>query len=60
MRFRIERKGIKADGIFLLNVRFADDLMLFSKNSFQMENPVNELNRGSVNACLEINMQRKT
>lgn len=40
-----ERRGIKVGRIHLSDLRFADDVLLFSGNTVGMENMINTLNR---------------
>ena len=52
------RQGVNVDGENLTNLKFADDVVLFSKTSKQMEKYLNSLNSDSLKVGLK-NTQRK-
>lgn len=53
-----ENKGININGQFLSNLRFADDIILFSENSSQLESMINEINYISNEIGLELNTSK--
>nr|CDJ90892.1 RNA-directed DNA polymerase (reverse transcriptase) domain containing protein [Haemonchus contortus] len=54
-----DEKGIRVDGRFLSNLRFADDIVLFSSSIAEAETMLAELNKAGKKAGLRIN-QTKT
>ncbi|KAK6732101.1 hypothetical protein RB195_016466 [Necator americanus] len=54
-----EERGILVDGRFLSNLRFADDIVLFSSSTNEAETMLNELNEAGKRLELRIN-RRKT
>ncbi|EYC30135.1 hypothetical protein Y032_0005g2468 [Ancylostoma ceylanicum] len=50
-----EERGIRIDGRFLSNLRFADDIVLFSKSTEEAEVMINELNEVGKRIGLRIN-----
>lgn len=52
------KKGINIKGKFLSNLRFADDLVLFSETASQLQGMINELNCVSRDIGLELNIDK--
>ncbi|KAK6737066.1 hypothetical protein RB195_019643 [Necator americanus] len=50
-----EERGIRVDGRFLSNLRFADDIVLFSSSTSEAETMLNELNEAGKRIGLRIN-----
>ncbi|KAK6758364.1 hypothetical protein RB195_015901 [Necator americanus] len=50
-----EERGIRVDGRFLSNLRFADDIVLFSSSTNEAETMLNELNEAGKRIGLRIN-----
>ncbi|KAK6764744.1 hypothetical protein RB195_024901 [Necator americanus] len=50
-----EEGGIRVDGRFLSNLRFADDIVLFSSSTNEAETMLNELNEAGKRIGLRIN-----
>ncbi|KAK6756094.1 hypothetical protein RB195_014468 [Necator americanus] len=53
-----EERGIRVDGRFLSNLRFTDDIVLFSSSTNEAETMVNELNEGGKRIGLRINRKK--
>ncbi|KAK6736283.1 hypothetical protein RB195_019139 [Necator americanus] len=53
-----EERGIRVDGRFLLNLRFADDIVLFSSSTNEAETMLNELNESGKRIGLRINRKK--
>ena len=53
-----DEKGIRIDGKFLSNLRFADDIVLFSRNTTEAETMLNELNEAGKKIGLRINRKK--
>ncbi|KAK6750351.1 hypothetical protein RB195_002369 [Necator americanus] len=53
-----EERGIRADGRFLSNLRFADDIVLFSSSTNEAETMLNELNEAGKRIGLRINRKK--
>ena len=51
-------KGIKVNENYLSNLRFADDIILFSETASQLEEMINELNSISLEIGLELNTSK--
>lgn len=55
---RWEQKGIKIDGKYLSNLRFADDIILFSGTSSQLEDMLKDLCEVSIKIGLQLNTSK--
>ena len=53
-----ENKGIKIDGEYLSNLRFADDIALFAENLQDLQKMLNELNEESKKVGLHMNFSK--
>ncbi|KAK6749833.1 hypothetical protein RB195_002068 [Necator americanus] len=53
-----EERGIRVDGRFLSNLRFADDIVLFSSSTNKAETMLNELNEAGKRIGLRINRKK--
>ncbi|KAK6751408.1 hypothetical protein RB195_003042 [Necator americanus] len=53
-----EEKGIRVGGRFLSNLRFADDIVLFSSSTNEAETMLNELNEAGKRIGLRINIKK--
>ncbi|KAK6762716.1 hypothetical protein RB195_023433 [Necator americanus] len=53
-----EERGIRVDGRFLSNLRFADDIVLFSSSTNEAETMLNELNEAGKRIGLRINRKK--
>ncbi|KAE9419848.1 hypothetical protein Angca_004248, partial [Angiostrongylus cantonensis] len=53
-----DEKGIRIDGKFLSNLRFADDIVIFSKSTSEAEMMINELNEAGEKIGLRINRKK--
>jgi len=53
-----EGKGIKIDGEFLNNLRFADDVVIITDNEKDLKEMITELNEESKKAGLEMNIKK--
>ncbi|KAK6726965.1 hypothetical protein RB195_004953 [Necator americanus] len=53
-----EERGIRVDGRFLSNLRFADDIVLFSCSTNEAETMLNELNEAEKRIGLRINRKK--
>lgn len=53
-----KEKGININGEFLSNLRFADDIILFSETATQLQKMVNELYTVSYEIGLELNITK--
>ncbi|KAK6754360.1 hypothetical protein RB195_013390 [Necator americanus] len=53
-----EERGIRVDGRFLSNLRFADDIVLFSSSTNEAEMMLNELNEAGKKTGLRINRKK--
>ncbi|KAE9418395.1 hypothetical protein Angca_004145, partial [Angiostrongylus cantonensis] len=53
-----DEKGIRIDGKFLSNLRFADDIVIFSKSTSGAEMLINELNEAGIKIGLRINRKK--
>ena len=53
-----DEKGIRIDGKFLSNLRFADDIVLFSRNTNEAATMLNELNEAGKKIGLRINRKK--
>ncbi|KAE9413728.1 hypothetical protein Angca_007782, partial [Angiostrongylus cantonensis] len=53
-----DEKGIRIDGKFLSNLRFADDIVIFSKSTSEAEMMINELNEAGKKIGLRINRKK--
>ncbi|KAK6760849.1 hypothetical protein RB195_022061 [Necator americanus] len=53
-----EERGIRVDGRFLSNLRFADDIVLFSSSINEAETMLNELNEAGKRIGLRINRKK--
>ncbi|KAK6753595.1 hypothetical protein RB195_012903 [Necator americanus] len=53
-----EERGIRVDGRFLSNLRFADDIVLFSSSTNEAETMLNELNEAGKRVGLRINRKK--
>ncbi|KAK6761889.1 hypothetical protein RB195_022833 [Necator americanus] len=53
-----EERGIRVDGRFLSNLRFADDIVLFSSSTNEAETMLNELNEVGKRIGLRINRKK--
>ncbi|KAK6758057.1 hypothetical protein RB195_015708 [Necator americanus] len=53
-----EERGIRVDGRFLSNLRFADDIVLFSSSTNEAETMLNELNEAGKRIGLGINRKK--
>ncbi|KAK6763479.1 hypothetical protein RB195_023977 [Necator americanus] len=53
-----EERGIRVDGRFLSNLRFADDIVLFSSSTNEAETMLNELNETGKRIGLRINRKK--
>ncbi|KAK6745401.1 hypothetical protein RB195_011870 [Necator americanus] len=53
-----EERGIRVDGRFLSNLRFADDIVLFSSSTNEAESMLNELNEAEKRIGLRINRKK--
>ncbi|KAK6742879.1 hypothetical protein RB195_010255 [Necator americanus] len=53
-----EERGIRVDGRFLSNLRFADDILLFSSSTNEAETMLNELNEAGKRIGLRINRKK--
>ena len=53
-----EERGIRVDGRFLSNLRFADDIVLFSNSTNEAETMLNELNEAGKRIGLRINRKK--
>ena len=53
-----EGLGVRINGEYLSNLRFADDIVLFSNNGDELQQMIEDLNRESVRVGLKINMQK--
>lgn len=51
-----EEKGIRIDGEYLSNLRFADGILLVSNDDDKLQNMIEDLNRESVEIGLKMNM----
>ncbi|KAK6729268.1 hypothetical protein RB195_006363 [Necator americanus] len=56
--FSWEERGIRVDGNFLSNIRFADDIVLFSSSTNEAETMLNELNEAGKRIGLRINRKK--
>ncbi|KAE9416321.1 hypothetical protein Angca_002462, partial [Angiostrongylus cantonensis] len=53
-----EEKGIRIDGKFLSNLRFADYIVIFSRSTSEAEMMINELNEAGIKIGLRINRKK--
>ncbi|VDM64040.1 unnamed protein product [Angiostrongylus costaricensis] len=53
-----EEKGISIDGKFLSNLRFANDIVIFSRSTSEAEVMINELNEAGKKIGLRINRKK--
>ncbi|KAK6763962.1 hypothetical protein RB195_024337 [Necator americanus] len=53
-----EERGIRVDGRFLSNLRFADDIVLFSSSTNEAETMLNKLNEAEKRIGLRINRKK--
>lgn len=53
-----ENYGIKIDGIYLSNLRFADDIVLFASSRSQLQTMANQINVQSKQVGLQINIDK--
>ncbi|KAK6749788.1 hypothetical protein RB195_002036 [Necator americanus] len=53
-----EERSIRVDGRFLSNLRFADDIVLFSSSTNEAETMLNELNEAGKRIALRINKKK--
>ncbi|KAE9421815.1 hypothetical protein Angca_003069, partial [Angiostrongylus cantonensis] len=53
-----DEKGIRIDGKFLSNLRFADDIVIFSRSTSEAEMMINELSEAGVKIGLRINRKK--
>ncbi|KAK6730207.1 hypothetical protein RB195_006958 [Necator americanus] len=53
-----EERGIRVDGRFLSNLRFTDDIVLFSSSTNEAETMLNELNEAGKRIGLRINRKK--
>ncbi|RVE53061.1 hypothetical protein evm_002359 [Chilo suppressalis] len=53
-----EERGLKLPGTRLNNLRFADDIVLFSDNPDDLQTMIHELNEASLNVGLEMNLSK--
>ncbi|KAK6764960.1 hypothetical protein RB195_025048 [Necator americanus] len=53
-----EERGIRVDGRFLSNLRFADDIVLFSSSTNEAETMLNELNEAGKRVGLRTNRKK--
>ncbi|KAK6765464.1 hypothetical protein RB195_025399 [Necator americanus] len=53
-----KERGIRVDGRFLSNLRFADDIVLFSSSTNEAETMLNELNKAGKRIGLRINRKK--
>ena len=53
-----DEKGIRIDGKFLSNLRFVDDIVIFSKSIGEAETMLNELNEAGKKIGLRINRKK--
>ena len=53
-----EGLGVRINGEYLSNLRFADDIVLFSNNGDELQQMIEDLNRESVRIGLKMNMQK--
>ncbi|KAK6765472.1 hypothetical protein RB195_025404 [Necator americanus] len=53
-----KERGIRVDGRFLSNLRFADDIVLFSSSTNEAETMLNELNEAGKRIGLRINRKK--
>ncbi|KAK6737622.1 hypothetical protein RB195_019996 [Necator americanus] len=56
--FSWKERGIRVDGRFLSNLRFADDILLFSSSTNEAETILNELNEALKRIGLRINRKK--
>ncbi|KAK6743437.1 hypothetical protein RB195_010597 [Necator americanus] len=52
------KRGVRVDGRFLSNLRFADDIVLFSSSTNEAETMLNELNEAGKRIGLRINRKK--
>ncbi|KAK6752024.1 hypothetical protein RB195_003444 [Necator americanus] len=57
--YPVERGGIRVDGRFLSNLRFADDIVLFSSSTNEAEALLNELNEAGKKMGLRVNRKKR-
>ncbi|EYB91984.1 hypothetical protein Y032_0199g1651 [Ancylostoma ceylanicum] len=57
-RLNWDEKGLPIDGKMLSNLRFADGIVLISKNTKEMNQLINELNEVGKSIGMEINMKK--
>ncbi|KAK6742176.1 hypothetical protein RB195_009817 [Necator americanus] len=53
-----EERGIRVDGRFVSNLRFADDIVLFSSSTNEAESMLNELNEAGTRIGVRINRKK--
>ncbi|KAE9417168.1 hypothetical protein Angca_009690, partial [Angiostrongylus cantonensis] len=53
-----DEKGIRIDGKFLSNLRFADDIVIFSRSSSEAEMMINDLNEAGIKIGFRINRKK--
>ncbi|KAE9413785.1 hypothetical protein Angca_007815, partial [Angiostrongylus cantonensis] len=53
-----DEKGIRIDGKFLSNLRFADDIVIFSRSTSEAEMMINELNEAEIKMGFRINRKK--
>uniref|UniRef100_A0A0K0CYC1 Reverse transcriptase domain-containing protein n=1 Tax=Angiostrongylus cantonensis TaxID=6313 RepID=A0A0K0CYC1_ANGCA len=53
-----DEKGIRIDGKFLSNLRFADDIVIFSRSTSEAEMMINELKEAGIKIGLRINRKK--
>ncbi|CAF4877644.1 unnamed protein product [Pieris macdunnoughi] len=56
--FQLEKKGIEINGQHLSNLRFADDIVIFSNSATQLQDMLNELVCASRSIDLEMNTSK--
>ncbi|CAK1598040.1 unnamed protein product [Parnassius mnemosyne] len=57
-RFNWEKTGLNINGNYLSHLRFADDLVLLSESSTQLQNMIDSLNTASKQVGLETNLSK--
>ena len=57
-RLNWENKGVKIDGEFLTNLRFADDIFLCTETPQELEQMLQELSDESRRMCLKMNIAK--
>ena len=57
-KLRWEKKGIKIDGEYLRNLRFADDIIIFANSIVELQEMLHDLNQASLEVGISMNLKK--